>query len=69
VRLTVRTSRRDVRREIMQSFWVSVSYDKELVLSNCFNTNTREEAVELMMEYLRLEFELPESVHVNINHH
>lgn len=53
----------------MQSFWVSVSYDKELVLSNCFNTNTREEAVELMMEYLRLEFELPESVHVNINHH
>lgn len=53
----------------MQSFWVSVSYDKELVLSNCFTTATREEAVERMMNYLRLEFDLPESVNVNVNHH
>ncbi|MDB5096077.1 MAG: hypothetical protein JWM80_498 [Cyanobacteria bacterium RYN_339] len=53
----------------MQSFWVSVSYDKELVLSNCFTTATREEAVECMLTYLRLEFELPEQVNINVNHH
>lgn len=53
----------------MQSFWVSVSYDKEMVLSNCFTTTTREEAVECMLNYLRLEFDLPEGVNVNVNHH
>ena len=53
----------------MQSFWVTVSYDKEMVLSHCFKTTTREEAVERMLQYLKLEFELPSSVQVKINHH
>ena len=53
----------------MQSFWVSVSYDKEQVLSNCFTTTTREKAVECMLNYLRLEFELPVTTNVNVNHH
>ncbi len=52
----------------MQSFWVSVSYDKGLYLSNCFTTRSREEAVERMLDYLRMEFELPTSVDVNIRH-
>lgn len=53
----------------MQSFWVSVSYDKELVISHCFNAPTREEAVEKMLQYLHLEFDLPVSVNVKVNHH
>lgn len=53
----------------MQSFWVSVSYDKELVISNCFSATTRDEAVEMMLQYLHLEFDLPQSVNVKVNHH
>lgn len=53
----------------MQSFWVSVSYDSEMVLSNCFTVNTREEAVSKMMSYLELEFNLPKQTPVRVNHH
>lgn len=52
----------------MQNFWVSVSYDKEMVLSNCFTTSTREEAVACMLNYLRLEFDLPTGAPVNVAH-
>jgi hypothetical protein len=53
----------------MQSFWVTVNYDKEMVLSNCFTTRTREEAVDCMLNYLKLEFELSETAKVKVNHH
>lgn len=52
----------------MQSFWVSVSYDKELVLSHCFTARSREEALEQMLTYLKLEFELSESTTICVNH-
>ncbi|MEB3327929.1 MAG: hypothetical protein VKQ33_01715 [Candidatus Sericytochromatia bacterium] len=52
----------------MQNFWVSVSYDRELVLSNCFTTTSREEAVACMMTYLQLEFDLPASTPVKVAH-
>lgn len=53
----------------MQSYWVSVSYDSELVLSNCFTVNSREEAVSKMMTYLELEFNMPRNTSVRVNHH
>ena len=53
----------------MQSFWVSVSYDSDTVLSNCFTVNSREEAVSRMLTYLELEFNLPKQAPVRVNHH
>lgn len=53
----------------MQSFWVSVTYDTEMVLSNCFTVVTREEAVAKMMTYLELEFNMPKETSVRVNHH
>lgn len=52
----------------MQTFWVTVNYDADLVLTQAFETATREEAVEKMLEYLRLEFELPVATPVNVTH-
>jgi hypothetical protein len=52
----------------MQSFWVSVSYDKETVLSNCFKAENREAAVASMLNYLKLEFDLPENSLVKVAH-
>lgn len=53
----------------MQSYWVSVSYDSEMVLSNCFTVSSREEAVSKMMTYLELEFNMPKDTSVRVNHH
>jgi len=53
----------------MQSYWVSVSYDAEMVLSNCFTVSSREEAVAKMMTYLELEFNMPSGTSVRVNHH
>lgn len=53
----------------MQSYWVSVSYDAEVVLNNCFTVASREEAVSRMMDYLHLEFDLPRETNVKVNHH
>ncbi|MEB3195956.1 MAG: hypothetical protein VKP62_02025 [Candidatus Sericytochromatia bacterium] len=53
----------------MQSFWVSVSYDKELVLSHCFPAETREAALESMLNYLRLEFDLPAGADIKVAQH
>ena len=53
----------------MQSFWVSVTYDSEMVLSNCFTVKSREEAVTKMMAYLELEFNMPKGTAVRVNHH
>jgi len=53
----------------MQSYWVTVSYDAETVLSNCYTVKSREEAVSKMMTYLELEFNLPKNSSVRVNHH
>lgn len=53
----------------MQSYWVSVSYDSEMVLSSCFAVSSREEAVAKMMAYLELEFQMPKDTPVRVNHH
>ena len=53
----------------MQSYWVSVTYDSELILSNCFSVRSRDEAVSKMMTYLELEFNLPRDTAVRVNHH
>ncbi len=53
----------------MQSFWVSVTYDADTVLNNCFTVKNREEAVSRMLTYLELEFNLPKQSPVRVNHH
>ena len=53
----------------MQSYWVSVSYDSDVVLNSCFTVPSREEAVACMLNYLHLEFDLPKDSTPRINHH
>lgn len=53
----------------MKSFWVSVSYDENVVINSCFTVGSREEAVTRMMDYLALEFDLPQHTRYNVNHH
>lgn len=53
----------------MQSYWVSVSYDSDVVLNHCFKAASREEAVSCMMNYLELEFGVSSDTDVTITHH
>lgn len=53
----------------MQSFWVSVTYDTDIVLNSCFTATSRDEAVSCMLNYLQLEFDLPKETNVSVNHH
>lgn len=53
----------------MQSFWVSVSYDQSVVINSCFTVGSREEAVTRMMDYLHLEFDVPQQTPYSVVNH
>lgn len=53
----------------MKSYWVSVAYDAEIVLNNCFVAESRDAAVAAMMNYLHLEFDLPKQTELQVQHH
>ncbi|MBO9540538.1 hypothetical protein J7643_08105 [bacterium] len=53
----------------MQSYWISVSYDADVVLNHCFKADSREEAVSRMMTYLELEFGVSRDTEVTVTHH
>jgi hypothetical protein len=53
----------------MQSYWVTVSYDSDVILNNCFTVASRDEAVDRMMNYLHLEFDMPRETAIKVNHH
>lgn len=53
----------------MQSYWVTVSYEADVVLNHCFTVQNRDEAVAMMLDYLSLEFDVPRDASIRVKHH